>query len=328
MEQKVVMVTGGAGFVGSHLVELLLLREYEVHVLDRVAWQEARNLDDVREHPCLHYTQGDLRDAAAVKAFYRPEASVLYHLASVVGVPHYMADPLALIDTAVFGTRILLDLAQAHGTRFLFASTSEVYGKNPSLPWSEDADRVLGPTSIDRWSYSTSKALCEHMLWAVHRRSGLPITIVRFFNAYGPRQAPIYVVSRSIVRALRGESPWLFDDGTQTRCFSYVGDVVEGVLRAATSPQGVGEAFNLGHPVVSTMREVIEEILVLTGATQGWVKVETQSYFGDTFEEIPHRVPNVAKAATLLGWCADTNLRQGLQASVAWARSHPWYLAS
>ncbi len=326
MEQKVVMVTGGAGFVGSHLVELLLAREYEVHVLDRVAWDDARNLDEVRTHPCLHYTQGDLRDKATVKAFYRPDASVLFHLASVVGVPHYMADPLALIDTAVFGTRTLIDLARTHGTRFLFASTSEVYGKNPDIPWVEDADRVLGPTSVDRWSYSTSKALCEHMLWAVHRQAGLPITIVRFFNAYGPRQAPIYVVSRSIVRALRGESPWLFDDGLQTRCFSYVGDIVEGVLRAATLPQAVGEVFNLGRPVESTMREVIEEILALTGASQGWVPVETKTYFGDTFEEIPRRVPDTHKAAKILGWNAETSLRKGLEQSISWARSHPWYL--
>ncbi|MCB9638390.1 MAG: SDR family NAD(P)-dependent oxidoreductase [Myxococcales bacterium] len=328
MNQKVVMVTGGAGFVGSHLVELLLTQGYEVHVFDRVALSETRNLDAIKDHKDLHYVQGDMRDASALRAFFRPEASILFHLASIVGVPHYMEDPLSLIDIAVWGTRTLLDLAREHGTRFLFASTSEVYGKNPAVPWSEEDDRVLGPTSVDRWSYSTSKALCEHMLFAVARQSGLPVTIVRFFNAYGPRQKPIYVVSRSVYRALRGESPWLFDDGMQTRCFSYIEDVVQGVFLAATHPQAVGEIFNLGRPVESTMREVIEEVIALSESSVSWEFVETQRIFGEHFEEIERRVPSVEKAERILGWKAQTSLREGLEKTIRWARQHPWYLES
>ncbi len=327
MSGDVVMVTGGCGFVGSHLVEFLLARGCRVHVFDRVPLDRAVNLAAVRDHPQLSYTVGDLRDIEAVRAFYRADAACLYHLASVVGVRNYLDDPLALIDVVVGGTRTLLDLAVAHSTRVLFTSTSEIYGKNPHVPWDENGDRVLGPTSVDRWSYSSSKAVCEHMLYALGRKAGLAFSIVRFFNVYGPRQSPIYVVSQSVYRALRGEAPRLYDDGRQTRCFTYVEDVMEGIWGASRDDKALGEAFNLGNPVETTMRAVVEMIIKEAGGGGGLEPFETSREYGDTYEDIRRRVPSVDKAARLLGWRPSVPLDEGIRRTVAWARDNAWWLA-
>lgn len=327
MTNQVVMITGGSGFVGSHLVELLLAQDCEVHVFDKVPLDHAANLATCKNHPLLHYTQGDLRDGDAVRAYFRPEASCLYHLASVVGVRHYMNDPMQLIDVVVGGTRTLLDLAVKHETRVLFTSTSEIYGKNPKVPWAEDDDRVLGPASIDRWSYSSSKAVCEHMLYALHRSSGLKFSIVRFFNAYGPRQNPIYVVSQSIYRAIRGERPFLYDDGQQTRCFTYIDDIVRGVREAANNPKAVGEAFNLGNPIEITMQEIVNMVLSEVGTSIGWEKFETQTEYGSVYEDIPRRIPNIDKANQLLNWKPEIPVAEGITRTVSWARENSWWLS-
>jgi len=322
----VVMVTGGCGFVGSHLVEFLLARGCRVHVFDRVPLDRAMNLAAVRDHTDLHYVVGDLRDAGAVRAFYRADAVCLYHLASVVGVRNYLDDPLALIDVVVGGTRTLLDLAVAHSTRVLFTSTSEIYGKNPDVPWDENGDRVLGPTSVDRWSYSSSKAVCEHMLYALGRKAGLPFSIVRFFNVYGPRQSPIYVVSQSVYRALRGEAPRLYDDGRQTRCFTYIDDAIEGVWTASREPQALGKAFNLGNPMETTMGVVVDLVIKEAGNGVGSEPFDTLREYGNAYEDIRRRVPSVDKAARLLGWRPAVPLEEGVRRTVAWARDNAWWL--
>lgn len=323
----VVMVTGAAGMVGSHLVDWLLARGYVVHGLDVVPLDRADNLREVRGHPDLHYTQGDIRDSAVIDAFFRPDATVLYHLASVVGVRRYMEDPLSLIDVAIIGTRRFLELCGRHQVRILFTSTSEVYGRNPAVPWRESDERVLGPTDVDRWCYSTSKALVEHMLFAVHRSSGLPMSIVRFFNVYGPRQNPIYVVSQSVYRTLRGEAPDLYDGGEQTRCFTYVDDVIDGVVAAATEPRAVGQVFNIGNPTEVTIAEVVDLCIEHSGADVTPNKVLTSEKYGAVYEDIIRRVPDVTKARELLGWQARTPVREGIARTVAWARANDWYLA-
>lgn len=322
----VVMVTGGAGFVGSHLVEALLERGDEVHVMDCVPLTEARNLATIAGHDRLHYTDASILDRGALERFFQPEASTVYHLASVVGVRHYMDDPLHLIDVVVGGTRAIVELCRERGVRMLFTSTSEIYGKNPAVPWSETGDRVLGPTSVDRWSYSTSKAVCEHMLYGVHRHSGWPFSIVRFFNVYGPRQNPIYVVSQSIYKALRGEAPFVYDDGRQTRCFTYVDDVVRGVLRVAEAEEAAGEAFNLGSQVESGIGEVVQVVLDTVGRDLSPVTFDTSVEYGAQYEDIPRRIPDTAKAREMLGWEATTSLAEGVAATVSWARENDWWL--
>lgn len=325
-EVREVMVTGAAGLVGSHLVDQLLADGYRVHALDLLPLEQADNLRESRGHPGLHYTQGDIRDDDVIQAFFRPDAEVLYHLASVVGVRRYMEDPLSLIDVAILGSRRFIALCEEHGVRILFTSTSEVYGRNPAVPWREDDDRVLGPTSVDRWCYSTSKALVEHMLFGVHRSSGLPMSIVRLFNVYGPRQNPIYVVSQSVYRTLRGDPPDVYDGGKQTRCFTYVGDIVRGLVAAATEPSAVGQVFNLGNPTEVTIHDVVDICIELSGADVEPHQVLTSEKYGDVYEDIERRVPDVSKARTLLGWEARTDVREGIARTVDWARANPWYL--
>ena len=329
MPQKpeTVLVTGAAGFVGSHLIERLLGMGQTVHGLDIAPLDQARNLEAVKDHPGFHYMQGDIRDLETIEAFFRPEAGVLYHLASVVGVRRYMEDPLSLIDIAIIGTRHLIALCVAHDVRILFTSTSEVYGRNPAVPWAEDGDRVLGATSVDRWSYSSAKAVCEHMLFGVARKTGLPFSIVRFFNVYGPRQTPIYVVSQTVQRVLNGERPDLYDGGGQTRCLTYIDDAIAGVLAAATKPEAVGEIFNIGNATENTMAEVVGMVLAAAGSDLEPIAVDTGEKYGSVYEDIGRRVPSVEKAARLLGWRAEIPAAEGIAATVAWARATPWYLA-
>ena len=326
-QDKVVMVTGVGGMIGSHLADRLLSLGYEVHGFDMVALADCRNLDDARGHPNFHYTQGDIRSVEAVKAFFRPEASCLYHLAAVVGVRKYMEDPLSLIDITIVGSRNLVALCDEHQVRVLFTSTSEVYGRNPAVPWSEDDDRVLGATNVDRWSYSSSKAVVEHMLFGIHRKSGLPMSIVRFFNIYGPRQNPIYIVSQSVYRVLRGERPDIYDGGTQTRCFTYVDDVISGVIAAATAPAAIGQIINLGNSVETPIGEVVGHVLRHSGSDIQPVAISTAEKYGAVYEDIIRRVPNAAKAERLLGWKATTDVSQGVAKTLDWARANPWYLA-
>lgn len=322
----VVMVTGAGGLIGSHLVEELLQRGNKVYGLDIVDSTRCDNLSGVRNHPNFHYTQGDIRSQEAMVSFFRPDAKTLYHLASVVGVNRYMEDPLSLIDIAIFGTRNLVSLCEQHGVRMLFTSTSEVYGRNPDVPWAEDCDRVLGATNIDRWAYSSSKAVCEHMLFGVHHKSGWPMSIVRFFNVYGPRQSPIYVVSKTVHQVLNGTAPELYDGGHMTRCLTYVGDVVEGIIEAGTKREAIGEIINLGNPVENTVEEIISMVLEEAGSDLKPIPVATNKKYGKVYEDIARRVPKVEKAEVLLGWKAKTSAREGIAKTIAWAKGNPWYL--
>ncbi len=317
-----VLVTGGAGFIGSHLVDRLLVDGAEVTVLDRRPAPEARNLSSALGR--IRYLEGDIRDPDAVRRAFEPRPELVYHMASIVGVGLYVEDPLAVVDIVVGGTRSVLREAERTGSRLVLASTSEVFGRNPAVPWSEDADRVLGSTAVDRWSYGSSKAVAEHMVFAM-ARAGMDASIVRFFNAYGPRQSPIFVVSQSIRKVLRGERPLVYDDGRQTRCFTWVADAVEGILAAGTHPAAVGQAFNLGNPVETTMREVVERIIELSGTGLEPETFHTPTEYGDRYEDVPRRIPGVEKAREVLGWVAGTTLDEGLSATLAWARENPWW---
>ncbi|MEV7097677.1 NAD-dependent epimerase/dehydratase family protein [Amycolatopsis sp. NPDC051045] len=312
-----VLVTGGSGFIGHHLVERLLDRGDEVTVFDAVAPRGA-----VREG--VRVVEGDLRDSAALGRA-TAGAEVVFHLAAVVGVDQYLARPLDVVDINFTGTRNVLEAADAAGARVVLSSTSEVFGKNPTVPWREDGDRVLGPTSSDRWSYSSSKALAEHLTYAYARQHGIEATIVRYFNVYGPRQRPAYVVSRSVHRALNGKPLVIYDRGEQTRCFTYIDDAVEGTLRAADLPGAVGEAFNIGSMVETTVGEVVRLVAELTGAP-GTVEVDTAEKLGSSYEDLLRRVPDNAKAGRILGWRPETSLRDGLIKTIEWARASDWWL--
>ena len=321
---KKVLVTGAAGFVGSHLVDALLALEHEVVAFDCVPIETAKNLESAAKK--INYIKGDIRDRAQVLKAVDKDISIIFHLASVVGVNKYMEDPFGLIDITVGGTRNVAEAALQNGTKILYTSTSEVFGKNPHIPWTEDSDRVLGPAHIDRWSYSSSKAVCEHMLNAVHRQKGVPMTIVRYFNAFGPRQSPIFVVSQSVQRAINGERPYLYDGGMQTRCFTYIDDAIRGTIMAAFDSKGNGESFNIGNDKEVTIKEIVDLSIKYSGKNMEPIAFNTQEKYGKIYEDIPRRVPSNEKARRVLGWKIEVSHDEGVRRTAEWAKKNQWWL--
>ncbi|OBB55750.1 epimerase [Mycobacterium sp. 852013-51886_SCH5428379] len=322
-----VVVTGGYGFVGSHLVTALLNRGDSVTVFDYARNTRDTSIDFDR-HPGFRFVQGDVTDLSSLQAAVTPDVDTVFHLASVVGVNKYVEDPLRVVDVSVIGTRNVLEVSRQCGARVVFTSTSEVYGKNPSTPWAEDDDRVLGSTRTARWSYSTSKAMAEHMVFGMHDAYGLPVTVVRFFNVYGPRQNPIFVISQSIHRILNGREPLLYDSGEQTRCFTYVDDAVAGTLLAADSDAAIGEVFNIGSMTETTMRDAVDLAIKLAkvDSVSSTAAFDTVERYGARYEDIPRRVPDSTKAQRLLGWRLQVDLEEGIRRTIDWARDNPWYL--
>lgn len=317
-----IVVTGGCGFIGSHLVERLAGEGHDV-----IAYDTAPPPPDAPFHELngVQHTKGDVTSESSLASVVTPDVDLVYHLSSVVGVDRYLQQPLDVIDVNILGARNVLHLALEADSRVVMVSTSEIYGKNPQVPWSENADRVLGTTSADRWTYSTSKALAEHMTFALAREHGLRATVVRFFNVYGPRQRPAYVVSRSIQRVLTGQAPEVYDSGGQTRCFTYIDDAIEGIVRAGSCPAALGEAFNIGSHHENTVGEVIEMIREAAGFTKENDVLDTAAAFGPVYQDIERRVPDTAKARTVLGWECAVPLKEGISRTVEWARRNPWW---
>ncbi|GII90671.1 NAD-dependent epimerase/dehydratase family protein [Sinosporangium siamense] len=316
-----VVVTGGCGFVGSHLVERLVEQGDEVVVFDGAAPPPGQGA----RQEAVRYIVGDIRSEGQLASAVTRGVDVVYHLAAVVGVDRYVDRPLDVIDINLNGTRNVLELSEKAGARVVVASTSEVFGKNPVVPWDEDADRVVGSTATERWSYSSSKALAEHLTFGYIRQHGLAASIVRYFNVYGPRQRPAFVVSRSVHRALRGLPPLIYDDGRQTRCFTYVGDAIDATITVAAADKALGEAFNIGSSHESTIRQVVELVVELTGGTLA-VPVDPRASFGESYQDLSRRIPDTAKAQALLGWKSTVDLREGLTRTIEWARANPWWL--
>ncbi|MUL63425.1 epimerase [Mycobacterium sp. CBMA 234] len=322
-----VVVTGGYGFIGTHLVSALLDRGDSVTVFDFARNTRDTSIDFERR-PEFRFVPGDVTDTCAMEQVLTADVDTVFHLAAVVGVENYMKDPLRVLDVNVIGTRNVLELSLRHGIRVVFASTSEVFGKNPNPPWAEDDDRVLGSTKTARWSYSTSKGMAEHLVFAMHAAHGLPVTVVRYFNVYGPRQNPIFVISQTVHRILNGHKPLLYDTGDQTRCFTYVDDAVAGTLLAADSTAAIGEAFNVGSMTETSMREAIE-LAIKIASVDGVLEAEsvnTATCFGGRYEDIPRRIPDSTKAQRELGWALKVDVEEGIRRTIEWARANPWYL--
>jgi UDP-glucose 4-epimerase len=322
-----VVVTGGYGFIGSHLVSALLERGDSVTVFDIAKNVRDRSID-FHDHPNFRFVQGDVTDLAALGSAITADIDTVYHLSAVVGIKNYVEDPLRVLDVNVIGTRNVLELCHRYGSRVLFSSTSEVFGKNPQPPFSEDDDRVLGSTRTARWSYSTSKGMAEHLVFAMHSTFQLPVTVVRYFNVYGPRQNPIFVISQSIHRILNRQRPYLYDSGEQTRCFTYVDDAVAGTLLAADSPAAIGEAYNIGSMTESKVRDVVDLAIETAGveSVDGVENIDTATHYGARYEDIPRRIPNSAKAQQELGWSLQVDVAEGIRRTIEWARANPWYL--
>jgi len=251
---------------------------------------------------------------------------LIFHLAAVVGIPYIIDDPLRGILSNVVGTEVVLEAAEEAGCRFIFASTSEIYGKSEKVPLSEEDDRLLGSTRVSRWSYSTAKALDEHLVLAYHQKRGLPVVILRYFNSYGPRLDPRgygSVVSKFIGQALRGEPLTVHDDGQQTRSFTYIDDAVEGTVLAAGCEEANGEVFNIGREEETTILQLAEMVKKITGSSSQIIFVPYDDLYGSHFEDPRRRLPDASKAGRLLGFKAQVPLAEGLKKTVAWFRENP-----
>tara|TARA_B100000287_G_scaffold155620_1_gene146793 strand:+ start:153 stop:1160 length:1008 start_codon:yes stop_codon:yes gene_type:complete len=329
-DAKKIVITGGAGFIGSHLAERLLKSgESEIVIFDSFRHGDNNNLDEISNNSRITLVNGDIRNQEQVEELLNDDVDMVYHLSSIVGIEHYCKDPLEVIDVNVLGTRYVAEMALKNNFRVLYASTSEVFGRNPKIPWSENDDRVLGSSTVDRWSYSSSKSLCEHMLFALAKHQDLQCSIVRFFNVYGPRQNPIFVVSRGIHRVLNNKSPVVYDSGEQNRCFTFIEDAIEGMLLAADSDEAIGEAFNIGSNTPTTIREINDLILKLGDPTGKMTleSIDTSELYGSRYEDIGLRVPDNSKAAEILGWHPTTKVSDGIESTISWAKNNPDWLS-
>lgn len=322
------LITGGSGFLGSRFVRKLLEEGNEVTVYDNLSTGNSRNLNPFKDKKNFKFIKGDITNKDSLKKVMAKDVDAVLHMSAIVGVKEYCKNPLRLIDVNVIGTRNVLEFALENEIKVLFASTSEIFGKNPNTPWKERDDRVLGSTKVDRWSYATSKAMCEHMLFAMSKNHGLPIVIVRFFNVYGPGQPPYFVISQSVQKVVNGEQPLLYDSGNQTRCFTFVDDAVEGTMLALKSKKALGDVFNIGSNKETSMKEAIEMIIEIAGkkGKLTWKNLDTSKHYGDKYEDIPRRIPDVSKAKRILGWEAKTSLREGLKKTIEWSRQNKWWL--
>jgi UDP-glucose 4-epimerase len=297
------LITGGAGFIGSHLAERLIAEGLDVYVLDDLSTGAAANLDAVGDHPRLHLRTGDVNREQPLAELV-DLADVVFHLAAAVGVKLIVDDPVQTIETNIHGTELVLRHCAREGKRVLLASTSEVYGKGRHKVFCEDDDLVFGPTTKPRWSYGCSKAIDEFLALAYHKARGLPVTIARFFNIVGPRQVGHYgmVVPRFVRQALDGGPISVYGDGEQVRCFCHVRDVVEAVWALARCPQAIGGIFNVGNDVPITMNALAEKVRVRVNPAAEIVHVPYASAYAEGFEDIRYRVPDLTRLKALIGF--------------------------
>lgn len=317
------LVTGGAGFIGSHLVDHLLLQGWEVRVLDDLSTGRLENLDCALESfgaPTLEVSIGSIVDDEAVEAVMA-DVDVVFHLAAAVGVLTIQQHTMESIRTNVHGTEVVLEAAHRHGAVALLTSTSEVYGKNTTPGLREDADRVLGSPLLSRWSYAECKALDEALAQQYHLRHGLRTVIVRLFNTTGPRQAGRYgmVVPRFVERAVHGDPLTIYGDGRQTRCFAHVLDIVPALARLATTPEAYGRALNLGQSQEISITGLAEMIIAMLQSDSRIEYVDYETAYGAGYEDMQRRMPDCSAAAELIGFSPtrglDTVVRSIVEAS-------------
>ena len=315
------LVTGGAGYIGSHLVDRLVHLNHEVTVIDDLSTGNLTNLQAV--HSDVRFVEATILDADVVDTLVA-DADVVFHLAAAVGVGHIIEQPLRSLVINTKGAENVITACVKHDRRLLLASTSEIYGKTTKMPMSEDDDRVLGSTTIARWGYSTAKAIDEHLALA-HAEHGLRMSIVRYFNSYGPRLDPRgygSVVANLMRQAIDNEPLTVHGDGSQTRCFTYVDDTVEGTLRAALDLRGEGKIFNVGNDHETSIIDLATTIIAMTGSSSAVQHISYEQRFGKGFEDTKRRIPDVQRARTVLDFNAGISLQDGLQRTLAWWRKH------
>jgi UDP-glucose 4-epimerase len=317
-----VLITGGAGFVGSHLAEALLDRGDEVYVIDDLSTGSIDNIVHLKPNPRFHYTIDTVANEP-VLAELIDRCDTVVHLAAAVGVKLIVESPVRTIETNVHGTEVVLKIAAKKRKLVLIASTSEVYGKSATVPFSEDADLVLGPTSKHRWAYACSKMIDEFLALAYWKERKLPVIIVRLFNTVGPRQTGQYgmVVPTMVKQALSGRPITVFGDGSQSRSFTYVGDVVRAVVALIDEPRAVGQVFNIGNGNEISIGGLAERIKAMTNSASPIVKIPYDQAYEAGFEDMPRRVPDISRIRALIGYEPTVELDEILTRVIASLRT-------
>lgn len=306
---RALITGGGAGFIGSHLAERLLAGGHRIVVLDDLSTGRRANIAHLVKQGGLEFVQGSVLDRALVERLVATVDTV-FHLAAAVGVKLVVDAPLDGMRTNIHGTETVLDSAHRHGARLLLTSTSEVYGKNTADALAEDDDRILGSPLLSRWSYAEAKAVDESLTHTYWREKGLRAVIVRLFNTVGPRQSGRYgmVVPRLVDQALRGEPLTVYGDGKQTRCFCYVGDVVEALVALIGDRRAYGGVFNVGRPDEVSIQELAERVVELSGSTSPIRYVSYEEAYGEGFEDMERRVPDISRVRELIGFDPEVGL--------------------
>ena len=317
------LITGGAGFIGSHLAEALLDAGHEVDVIDNLSTGSIRNIGHLKSNPRFKYVIDTLTNEPLLAELI-DRNDVIFHFAAAVGVKLIVEQPVHTIETNVHGTEVVLKHANKKKKKVVIASTSEVYGKSADVPFREDADLVMGATVKHRWAYACSKAIDEFLALAYYKERGLPVIIVRFFNTVGPRQTGQYgMVLPSFVRqALAGEPITVFGDGTQSRSFTYVGDVVGCLMNLIDEPKAVGQVFNIGNEEEVTILQLAELVKSMTGSASTIEFIPYDKAYEAGFEDMPRRVPDLTKVHELVGYGPKVQLNEIITKVIEYFRTH------
>ncbi|MGG3926633.1 NAD-dependent epimerase/dehydratase family protein [Metabacillus fastidiosus] len=316
-----ILVTGGAGYIGSHLVERLLENGHSVISLDNLSTGRKDYLNDVLTHPKHEFVYGSALDRTLLNDLL-DKCDAVYHLAAVLGVKNTVENPLKVIEGNIDATRNILELAFPRKIKVIFSSTSEVYGKNENLPFYEDSDRVLGSASKHRWCYATAKALDEHLCFA-YMDKGLPIVILRYFNSYGPKAlATQYggVIPKFISAALENKPLYVYGDGTQTRCFTFIDDTVDGTILSLNYEKS--DVFNIGNNKSISINELAIKIKELTNSSSSIIHIPYEQAYGKGYEDTPSRIPDLSKVKKNLNYDPKISIDEGLKRTIKWYKNY------
>lgn len=307
------LITGGAGFIGSHLAERLLQTGHEVVALDDLSTGSLSNIEGILENPRFRFVYDDVRSSETVHLLIEP-CDVVFHLAAAVGVQLIVDQPVHTIETNIHGTEVVLAVANKFRKKIILASSSEVYGKSEKVPFREDDDTVLGSTRFSRWSYACSKAIDEFLGLAYHQQFGLPVVVVRFFNTVGPRQTGAYgmVVPRFVERAIKNEPLLIYGTGKQSRCFAYVGDVIDGVISLMDVPEAAGRVYNIGSTEEISIEALADKIIEMTGSQSEKRFISYEEAYGRSFDDMMRRVPSLDRVRETVGFKPKTTLKETL----------------
>jgi UDP-glucose 4-epimerase len=304
-----VLITGGAGFVGSHLADACLARGDEVFILDDLSTGSIDNIEYLKRHPYFHYTIGRVQNAQ-VTAELVDRVDMVYHLAAEVGVRRVIDSPISTIENNVQATEVVFSAAAKKGKRVLFTSTSEVYGLSTDLPYREDGNIVMGAASKGRWSYACSKALDEFLALAYYHERQMPVTVVRLFNTVGPRQTGHYgmVVPTLVQQAMTGKPMTVYGDGSQSRCFGFVKDVVRALVALMERPEAAGQIYNIGASTEISILELAKRVKEITGSSSPIVLIPNADAYDAGYQDMPRRIPDTSKLRSLVGFAPTTDI--------------------